>query len=225
MSKNLHFDLIRQRNKLSNENFGVEAKYWKKFFQAVNAAFILDLSGTVPAEKKALDEEINYILFSRTDDKYSHLIEDEASAATSWKKLVATFQSDNITSQISAYKEFTHTVHDLSLPISAFVQTVEVRARRLEALGNKQSDSAIVGVLSGNVKSHSLRRAICGLSTPTLSSVKNLFSSFDPDADTQDDQEPLKIKLEDDETVLAARSGFSGRPFRSGGSFGGSGAS
>ncbi|KAG7090347.1 hypothetical protein E1B28_009467 [Marasmius oreades] len=211
-----HITFIQHCPKLTKDNFAAQEKYWKKFFIAINARYVVELADEVPPEKKAIDDELAFIIQNFVHPDFQHLIEDDLSGLASWKKIRESFVSSTFQAKIQAYKAFISITHDDESPSSAYIHHIDSAAKRLKDLNVPQSDDTVMCLLAANFRHLETRAKLYGLSAPTLDSVKQLLLAS---ADLSEEVDGEEVRVKKEEGAAVARSGYQSR---SGNQFGGS---
>ncbi|KAJ7785148.1 hypothetical protein DFH07DRAFT_948228 [Mycena maculata] len=89
---------------LDDENWGKWNKLFMMFFRGCSATWITAATATskVPDDKKELDSELVWAIYSHVSETYQPLIEDATSGLEAWRTLKTRFEKSTMSRRIKA---------------------------------------------------------------------------------------------------------------------------
>jgi len=106
------------------------------FFRGAGALYLLEdpIPAAVPADKKALDGQIVFFIWTSMAEEMRYLVDDKASGLEAWKSVLGHFQKSSLGRRLKARQDLYHVVHDPSKPISAYVHSIDMAIQVLKEL-------------------------------------------------------------------------------------------
>ncbi|KAJ7694411.1 hypothetical protein B0H17DRAFT_1275499 [Mycena rosella] len=132
---------LRKLADIDDATWGDGSKTMTMFFRGCGAAYIADAtaSTTVPDDKKDLDGELVWTIYSHVHADYKAIIEDEKSGLAAWKKLKARFEKSTMSRRLKARSDF--------------YRAVKVARKTLKGLGCEPGEVETTDVLLINLHS------------------------------------------------------------------------
>ena len=166
------------------------ATNWMEFKQAMEMLFIgagadylndSTPSTSIPFECSKLDKQLIFTLWSRVDDEFRYIVQDnKSSTLLAWTTLTLHFQKSTMPRRITARQQLYSVVHDTDRSIDVFIHSVTSAAKALADLGHKVADSEIKDILLMKLDdSYAIVRTsiMTAKEEPDLATVKALLSS------------------------------------------------
>lgn len=192
----LCYPLSQPRAQISSDNWASAKPFWRLFFLATGAPWILDNSTATDAGK---DSEIAYLLFAYTNPESQYLLTDKTTAGDIWAALKAEFEQGTLATRFAARMAFNSVEHDISLPVGRYVASVKAAAQRVKDLGEPLSDENVRDqILMGlHPTFATVRQSILSSKdTPNLSTTIGLIQGVGSSApDLIPKQEPQELSI------------------------------
>lgn len=123
-----------------------------RFFRAIQAGYVTsDSAAAVPEAKKALDAELEWLLFSKLGPDPKALVKEAEGGKALWKVLKEKYEKATPWKRMHARKAFQQCRHDPSHPIETHIANVKAQKAILTGLGVTVSDDEVMDVILINL--------------------------------------------------------------------------
>lgn len=170
---------------LNAQNWSQWSLAMQMFFQSASASHIFSDSPPSSSDAKyaswtSLDSQLLPFIFAKLDQDYWYLLDGVTSARVLWDKVKALFEKSTIGHRMLARQKFYGVSHDISKPITIFIQEVIGGASQLKTLGCTVEDTEVIDVILMNLDPsfHPIRTTILAQDDySTLEKLKTILSS------------------------------------------------